>query len=150
MSTAFMKYTTPGNTTHFSEKYFTSLSFSDTVKLSLPMLLRFNALDSWSWIEGGSIESLKTVLTAGEYVPTREDPADILNGMEEAYQEGIRGVELTLSTPLGKNIVAGHLSLVSPHMQSLRDATFILISNPNLHCCHKPHLTHQFSTSGIL
>ncbi|KAF8573571.1 hypothetical protein K439DRAFT_1555876 [Ramaria rubella] len=128
MSTAFVKYTTPDCTTHFSEEFFASLSFRETIELSLLTILHSNALDSWSWIEGVNVSPFKKVLTAVEYVPTQDDLADILNRMYDAFQEGICGVSLTLSTPLGKKTITSHLSLIRLYVAVINHTLHVHLS----------------------
>ncbi|KAF8577471.1 hypothetical protein K439DRAFT_1533343 [Ramaria rubella] len=143
MSTAFVKYTTPDRATHFSEEFFASLSFRETIELSLLTILHSNALDSWSWIEGVNVSPFQKVLTAAEYVPTRDDLADILNGMYDAFQEGIRGVSLTLSTPLGKKTITGHLSLIRLYVAVINHTSHVHLARAAFSRLNKAALISQ-------
>ncbi|KAJ7234080.1 hypothetical protein C8J57DRAFT_1015711, partial [Mycena rebaudengoi] len=137
----FALYTSPPKTAKYSATWFKQLTFSNATDIIYPAAHKSHAISQWTFSPDIPSGQAATVIAVNEAVPSMEDLAPILQGMESAYSTGSRSVAVTLT-------VAGESSSHLYHFSKIR--MFNHINNNRIPVESAADLIHHFSTTSII
>jgi hypothetical protein len=138
---AFALYTSPPKTAKYSATWFKQLTFSNATDIIYPAAHKSHAISQWTFSPDIPSGQAATVIAANEAVPSMEDLAPILQGMESAYSTGSRSVAVTLTVAGESSSHLYHFSKVCPSF-----VTVCLTNSEILDSNVQPH--QQQSHSG--
>ncbi|KAJ7163203.1 hypothetical protein C8R46DRAFT_1281573, partial [Mycena filopes] len=98
----FLAYSTPNPSSLYSAHYFQQLTFKDATQLVFPLIYLPSSISAWTFTKETPTQQESQVQPC-EGVPDFADLAPILQGMEQAFEDGARSVAVSLMVS-GKKI----------------------------------------------
>src|ERR1700679_1550279 len=98
---SFQSYVSPGPNIAYSDDYFATLTFEDTVHLenTYPKVLPRGSIIGWTFDDSHVETPQASTITSYELIPHYDDVRDIIHQMPQAYARSARSVSLKLSIP---------------------------------------------------